>query len=917
MALDNLYPPVIDTYMPAFIIAQDKDKSDSYCDVYFSLSNYNAKGSGIQSVWVSVSNQYTNNTVLNIFDNSTSRAGHYHPTGQIKINFSDVEVDNSREGNDKYKIRIYGSDLRDGWGVNEIYKVQLRFCSKEAVDNTMASVTENLDFFSEWSTVCLIQGILRPKVELVNFNGDLGAESIFTFIGNNIVGHLDFQNTDQMESYEISIYRGQDLDEMVYTTGKLYPELNAPNEVNCYLKYSLLEGEKYLLKFSYSTSKMYEGSQDFPFIILSDVGEVLKAELTAEAENELGRIKIHAFSKFEYMFGNLVIRRASSKTNFTYWEDVHIETIVDSKLLDYVWYDYAIESGVWYKYCIQKVNNIGGRGTIVSIKEPVMLLLEDMFLVGDNRQLKIKFNPQVGSMSQTVLESSVQAIGSKYPFIKRNADVNYKQFTISGLISHFCDEEELFISKKELLNNYNDLYEDYNDINKITPYNDFTLEKEFRESVKNFLYDGKVKLFKSPSEGTILVRLMNISMSPEVTLGRLLYSFSATACEIADYNIYNVDKYNIQTVGEYEGRAVREYSRDKRTIQIIANKEVNLLDALTEEESKYASSQLKREVCRITNLSLKIHPTESSSYDTINLNEMKIVTGDANGDGRNYVYLNGYLLNINGEPYYYSPDIDSYNLEDVNITKLVIAYGGNEKQIELQCTYDVKEMEDTSLITQRESYYTRAGQLADILACTDDVVERISDKYYQVNGLNYERLFSISKIRLEGTSSTVFYLKDASQETYTRLVLGPTQMLDLQDHGFNIEHLYCSGTYLAPGEWIDKSTASPYAEPGSVSSKDLVDRGVYKIRYDEKSENEGSPFQSDNVYYIKAPTSDVNDYMIFLKRALRPIGNEYWNMIYYNQNWYHFDKNSGIMFNFPYVLIDYYYELEKGQYFSE
>lgn len=54
MALDNLYPPVIDTYMPAFIIAQDKDKSDSYCDVYFSLSNYNAKGSGIQSVWVSV-----------------------------------------------------------------------------------------------------------------------------------------------------------------------------------------------------------------------------------------------------------------------------------------------------------------------------------------------------------------------------------------------------------------------------------------------------------------------------------------------------------------------------------------------------------------------------------------------------------------------------------------------------------------------------------------------------------------------------------------------------------------------------------------------------------------------------------------------------------------------------------------------
>jgi hypothetical protein len=53
-----------------------------------------------------------------------------------------------------------------------------------------------------------------------------------------------------------------------------------------------------------------------------------------------------------------------------------------------------------------------------------------------------------------LLESKIDTIGSKHPFIFRNGNVNYKEFPISGLISYFMDEEELFITKNELFLNY-------------------------------------------------------------------------------------------------------------------------------------------------------------------------------------------------------------------------------------------------------------------------------------------------------------------------------------------------------------------------------------------------------------------------------------------------------------------------------
>jgi len=59
------------------------------------------------------------------------------------------------------------------------------------------------------------------------------------------------------------------------------------------------------------------------------------------------------------------------------------------------------------------------------------------------------------------------------------------------------------------------------------------------------LNNGKVKLFKSPAEGNYLVRLMDNSLAPNNTIGRMLHTANGTAYEAAELNHANLIKYGI------------------------------------------------------------------------------------------------------------------------------------------------------------------------------------------------------------------------------------------------------------------------------------------------------------------------------------------------------------------------------------
>lgn len=73
----------------------------------------------------------------------------------------------------------------------------------------------------------------------------------------------------------------------------------------------------------------------------------------------------------------------------------------------------------------------------------------------------------------------------------------------------------------------------------------YTAERIFKLKVLDWLNNGKPKLFRSPQEGNYLVRLMNVSLSPEDQLGRMLHNFSATAYEIDNSEYETLIKYRI------------------------------------------------------------------------------------------------------------------------------------------------------------------------------------------------------------------------------------------------------------------------------------------------------------------------------------------------------------------------------------
>ena len=107
----GLYPPIVMDTAPAFV----RNKT---CKFYFSLSTYNS-ATDILNVQVSLVNQRTNASAFRT---------DLYPSG-IKI--VDLIYDPEAIGDYKYYILISPFDLVEGqFGLNQFYKVQLRFTSK-------------------------------------------------------------------------------------------------------------------------------------------------------------------------------------------------------------------------------------------------------------------------------------------------------------------------------------------------------------------------------------------------------------------------------------------------------------------------------------------------------------------------------------------------------------------------------------------------------------------------------------------------------------------------------------------------------------------------------------------------------------------------------------------------------------------
>lgn len=865
---NNLYPPIFkETYMPAFV-------RTSSCRIYFSLSSYNSR-EDIRNVQVVICNQNNNISVLKEEN---------FPTG---VMIADIQTDDTVIGDAKYYIEIAPECLEGGeFELNQYYKVQIRFtgigaASLDSYTKVKASwLTENQNYFSEWSTVCLIKGIQQPSLYIQGFEEEnkTSSSTILTTEVVDFVGKMYYEENGDIEKeylkyYRIKIYN-ESSNKLLFDSEDIYTNEYNPNEINYNLPYSLEDGVSYRVEIIYTTNNEYISSNTYVFSVVQASIDTLDATITATEDIENGRIKIDIVSTISESFlGNITIRRTSNKSNFTIWEDINTVTIGDGTPLNYTWYDYTIESGVWYKYAAQKRNSKGSRGTIIQIRNPIMMEFESVFLTNAEMQLKIKFDASISSFQKTLSESKTDTIGSKYPYFRRNGNVGYRQFSLSGLITAFCDEEGIFLSKDIIYGDMKSYYEQYNEDNDINEYQDYIYEREFREKVMDFLYNNDVKLFRSNTEGNILVKLMDISFTPNETLGRMLYSFSATAYEIDKCSLSNYDSYKIQELGEWSNYL--EYSFEKLgQITDTFKAKTNVLTSL---QSKYESIVVDDYLVAVNNLTWVKLEFESDPYlikTTTSGDLIPLVNSNSDSELPDKDTAYGYIVYINNIPIIVSKR-GYYELKDED-TKVSSISFPVETSVTINYVVNLIETEDTSKIASKLYYYTKVGQISGIFEIENSVYKQIYIKYLENYKAYYQKLVSINKLILEAIPGTIVYIKDSFDDTYYRHLIGPTGILELYDEDTTISQFYFSGVHLY----------------------EVTDTDYNKVR-DEEFINTG--LTASSAEEITKP----------IKNGVYTIDSQ--KKIYYQDQWYNFSDDNDVLCPVE-AVVDYIYELIKGEY---
>lgn len=488
-----IYPPIMVETIPAFI-------SDVIIIPFF--QNLAVSIGEVKKFYLKIQN-YTdlsdNTLVLNI------------PTGQPYLTYDEK----TRAG----KLIFNTMNAKDFFKANNYYKFQLAYSDIEDSDTT-EEIEDNVNLV--YSTVSIGKCIGNaPNIEIENYiatcSFDLLSEPIYSYrfvlMDNN---QIIIQDTGEIlhNVDEDTIKDGKRT-----TTHVFYPQYE-------------LETGIYTLKYYITTVNGYNSYMASELEITTS-GNAPTNEFRAYNNIDNGYVGLILKSNEDNNTINYIIERKSDKENWVKIKEFSYTNPNSSQELELI--DMTIEQGIEYIYALRtkdSTENYSARQII----DPIKVDFEDIFLTDGKRQLKIKYNPKVSSFKDTISEQKTETIGSKYPFFFRNNMVKYKEIPISGLISYQMDDNEMFM--------------ELNCVKSIQLTSDnIAAERKFKLEVLEWLNNGELKLFRSPTEGNYVIRLMNVSLSPNDTLGRMLHTFSATGYEAADSDTSSLVKLGLIKLG--------------------------------------------------------------------------------------------------------------------------------------------------------------------------------------------------------------------------------------------------------------------------------------------------------------------------------------------------------------------------------
>lgn len=542
----KLFPPVIEGIVPAFY--QEEKNGNIAVVIPFSMNR-------------AVSQSQVKGLVVKV---KTVQSSSYIYTKKVKDSV-DYELENS------CWVRVYINPLQvTQMKKGQYYKFQIAY-----IDND-----DNIGYYS---TVGVGKYTTKPDIYI----GDLKEGTINThqykYFGFYSQEKENGDKTEHAYSYQFDVY--DENNNIVATSGEqLHNSSNDTEENLSYDEFTYSKelplNKSYRIKYTVTTiNGLVISSPRYRIMQKISIDSDIQATLEATANFDNGEIILNLIGKKDDeglevpASGAFLLTRSCEDDNYTDWDEIARFKLSAQKPSRQLWKDYTVEQGKSYKYSIQQYNDKGLYSNRI-YSNIVKSDFEDAFLFDGEKQLKIKYNPKIASFKTDLLETKVETIGSKHPFILRNGQVSYKEFSISGLISYLMDSTKDFDTSNEL------------DSIQLTGEN-IARERDFKLKVYDWLTNGKSKLFRSPGEGNYIVRLMNVSLAPNDTLGRMLHTFTATAYEVADFNYSNLNSFGFISIDDPEVQLLRFetvnlgiYSKDTsgNIIYTYGNKNISISD---------------------------------------------------------------------------------------------------------------------------------------------------------------------------------------------------------------------------------------------------------------------------------------------------------------------------------------------------
>lgn len=665
--LSTLYPPLIDTFMPAF-------PYDENVTVEFSISPYNSANM-IKHLHVSLVNQKTNQNAFegsnNGLDMNQRISGTSLVNGIWVLPFEEIEGILHCDSDNLWHLTIPTALLKNQNGetnktftIDYYYKLQLRFDSNNGsvAEIDSSYLTTKRVYFSEWSSVCLLKAIPHVYCYVKNFTNPETWEATISGVDTtktieeakltpqHIPGSIDLtgflvftdgSNTSQsfakttnhneyLKSYSISVFDNQN--NKLFQSETQYTALLVEKNDFTYLldisdEGTYPTGETYNLYFTFTTNNNYTFTEIYQFSIIDyqvefspiwtfktrpiiDHGTVSNEIITEEDGIIEFTVDCGSLSP-----GYLYIKRKSSLDNFKTAELIcckgflggNNETDNNYQHVSCSIKDDTVGSLVRYQYSVQ-YQTLNNAWSNLNYSREIYPIYHDILIKRGDKQLAIRYNAQISNMTPVVNRVKIDTLGGRYPKFAENARLNYKQFSISGLITAESDYNRTFLNElasqyeKELIayDNYmngkyiirNDTvveeddgqYGTYNswilkpdtetkvkvrntkvgskynnatnslDTNSMTPHDlypheNWWWERIFREEVIKWLNDGEPKLWRSMTEGNMVVMFDGISLTPNAQLGRRTWNFSATVYEIEDgYSLQTLDSLGLYEI---------------------------------------------------------------------------------------------------------------------------------------------------------------------------------------------------------------------------------------------------------------------------------------------------------------------------------------------------------------------------------